>query len=121
MHLVDSTLDLQEDQKLEAQRLINIALLCLQNNDEQRPTMARVVAMLQGDRDSEVTVVNSGVEHQYKDSESLLHAFGRAGLGTVEEEDESSFVNSSRRELGSSEGNASIGNPMIELGHLRGR
>lgn len=121
MHLVDPTLDLQDDQKLQVQRLINIALLCLQNNDEQRPTMARVVAMLQGDTAAEAAVVNSGVEDQTKDSESLLHAFGRAGLGTVEEEGESSFMNSSRRQPDSSEGNSMISHTMIELGHLRGR
>jgi len=121
MQLVDSTLDLQDDQKLGVQRLINIALLCLQNDEQQRPTMARVVAMLQGDTESEVVVVNGEVEDQYKDSESLLHAFGRIGLHTVKEEGESSFVNSSRRELDSSEGHSMMTNSIIELGHLRGR
>jgi len=122
MQLVDSTLVLQDDQKLEVTRLINIALLCLQHHEEHRPTMARVVAMLQGDTESEVVLVNDEVEDQYKDkdSASLLQAFGRIGLNTVNEEGESSVVTSLRREANSSERNSTSFNS-IELGRVRGR
>jgi len=121
MQLVDSTLVLQDDEKLEVTRLINTALLCLQHNEEQRPTMARVVAMLQGDIESEVVMVNDEVEDQYKDNASLLQAFGRIGLDTVNEEFESGYATSSRQEVDSSERNSMLINPIIELGHVRGR
>jgi hypothetical protein len=60
LDLIDPTLILSEDEKIEVQRLIKIALLCSQAEAEQRPTMARVVAMLQHDTESEVVVVSSG-------------------------------------------------------------
>jgi len=122
MRLVDSTLVLQDDQKLEVSRLINTALLCLQHNEEQRPTMARVVALLQGDTESEVVVVNDEVEDQFKDSVSLLQAIGRIGLDTVNEELESWFATSSGGEVDSSElNNSTLINPTIELGQVRRR
>jgi len=40
---------LDADEELEVQRVINIALLCLQQSHENRPTMGEVMAMLQGD------------------------------------------------------------------------
>lgn len=120
MHLVDSALVLQDDQKLEVTRLINTALLCLQHNEEHRPTMARVVAMLQGDLEPEV-VVNDEVEDQFKDSASLLQAFGRTGLDpgldTINEELESWFATSNSSERN----NSTLINPTIELGHVRDR
>ncbi|KAG0564236.1 hypothetical protein KC19_8G094400 [Ceratodon purpureus] len=102
MDLVDPTLSLRDDEKFEVQRLINIALLCVQNAPEQRPTMARVVAMLQNDTESEVVVLSPGDEEQSLDTVRLL-AFGRSDLATVKEEGESSFVErggSIRREGG---------------------
>jgi len=123
MQLVDSTLVLQDDQKLEVTRLINTALLCVQHNEEHRPTMARVVAMLQGDTESEVVVLSDEVEDQYKDSASLLRRIGPGiGLDTVNEELESRFTTSSRREVDSSErNNSTLINPTIELGQVRRR
>lgn len=50
MEIVDHKLTLDVGKKMEVQRVINVALLCLQQLDERRPTMAQVVAMLQGDQ-----------------------------------------------------------------------
>ena len=50
IEIVDHKLTLDADKKMEVQRVINVALLCLQQLDERRPTMAQVVAMLQGDQ-----------------------------------------------------------------------
>ncbi|CAK9882199.1 unnamed protein product, partial [Sphagnum jensenii] len=47
--IVDQNLHLLNDETIQAQRLLNITLLCLLNDGEKRPSMARVVAMLQGD------------------------------------------------------------------------
>jgi hypothetical protein len=68
LDLIDPTLILSEDEKIEVQRLIKIALLCSQAEAEQRPTMARVVAMLQHDTESEVVVVSCGCLHSAKRS-----------------------------------------------------
>lgn len=48
--LIDPTLILSVNEPWEVQRVIKIAMLCLQNSDVKRPTMAQVVAMLQGDQ-----------------------------------------------------------------------
>jgi hypothetical protein len=48
--LIDPTLILSVNEQWEVQRVIKIAMLCLQNSDVKRPTMAQVVAMLQGDQ-----------------------------------------------------------------------
>lgn len=53
MDIVDPLIHLNNDEILEAQRVIYAALLCLQNSEELRPTMARVVTTLQGDMGSE--------------------------------------------------------------------
>ncbi|KAH9552963.1 hypothetical protein CY35_09G095400 [Sphagnum magellanicum] len=50
--IMDQNLHLLNDETIQAQRLLNIALLCLLNDGERRPSMARVVAMLQGEVDS---------------------------------------------------------------------
>jgi serine/threonine protein kinase len=50
--IVDQNLHLLNDETIQAQRLLNITLLCLLNDGEKRPSMARVVAMLQGEVDS---------------------------------------------------------------------
>jgi hypothetical protein len=49
---VDQNLHLLNDEAIQAQRLLNITLLCLLNDGVRRPSMARVVAMLQGEVDS---------------------------------------------------------------------
>jgi len=48
---VDQNLHLLNDETIQAQQLLNISLLCLLNDGERRPSMARVVAMLQGEVD----------------------------------------------------------------------
>ncbi|CAK9278303.1 unnamed protein product [Sphagnum jensenii] len=47
--IVDQTLHLCNDEMIQARQLLNIALLCLLNEGEKRPSMAHVVAMLQGE------------------------------------------------------------------------
>lgn len=49
MDLVDSAISLQDEEKLEKQRVINIGLLCIQNEAEEWSSMEREVAMLRGD------------------------------------------------------------------------
>jgi hypothetical protein len=51
---VDQNLHLLNDEAIQAQRLLNITLLCLLNDGEKRPSTARVVAMLQGEVESEI-------------------------------------------------------------------
>ena len=45
IELLDTTLD-TESHKLQMMRCVNIALLCVQENAADRPTMSEVVAML---------------------------------------------------------------------------
>ncbi len=52
--IVDQNLHLLNDEAIQAKRLLNITLLCLLNDGEKRPSMARVVAMLQGEVESEI-------------------------------------------------------------------
>lgn len=52
--LVDPDLNLQQDEELEVERVINIALMCLQVSGEKRPTMDRVLIMLQNEAASEI-------------------------------------------------------------------
>ena len=55
MDLVDSILIFAEDERMEVQRVINIALLCSQDAAEQRLTMAKVVVILQLDLEPVLT------------------------------------------------------------------
>ncbi|KAH9552967.1 hypothetical protein CY35_09G095600 [Sphagnum magellanicum] len=50
--IIDQNLHLLDDEAIQAQRLLNITLLCLLNDGDMRPSMAHVVAMLQGEVDS---------------------------------------------------------------------
>jgi len=61
MELVDSSLQLSDKEKEFVQRVIKLALLCIQNAGEKRPNMARIVSILQNDTNSDVTVL-SGTE-----------------------------------------------------------
>jgi hypothetical protein len=82
--------------------------------------MERVVAMLQGDSQSEAVVPKPGNEEQYLESIRLF-AVGKSGLATVKEESESSLMNSSRRGTGGYfEENVSTG-ATLELSELRVR
>lgn len=54
MILVDPAISLQSSEELEVRRAINIALLCVYAIPSRRPSMACVVAMLQGNIAPEV-------------------------------------------------------------------
>jgi hypothetical protein len=119
VELVDRTMSLQDEEKLEVHRLINIALLCIQNEAEQRPSMERVVAMLQGDGQSEAVMPKPGNEEQYLESIRLFDV-GKSSLANVKEESESSLMNSSRRGGGCFEENVST-DATLELSEIRVR
>jgi hypothetical protein len=121
MDLVDPYVSLQDEEKPEVHRLINIALLCIQNEAEHRPSMERVVAMLQGESEAEVVALKPDDEEQYLESRRL-YAVGKGGLGTVKEEGEASFIDSSltRSAWGRSEDDYSSG-AVLELSEIRGR
>lgn len=122
--LVDPTLILQDDERAEVLRLINIALLCSQDAAEQRPTMARVVAMLQHDTESEVVVVASVSQERQLDSLRLL-GLGKEELITVSEteEAETSALNpgTARRGLVRRDGDLITVEGLIQLSDMRAR
>jgi hypothetical protein len=62
MNLVDCTLELHNDEMKEALHVVKIALLCLQQEPDNRPTMARVVAMLQGEAEIMEIVLDDNLE-----------------------------------------------------------
>ncbi|CAK9237261.1 unnamed protein product [Sphagnum troendelagicum] len=64
--IIDQTLHLCNDEVIQARQLLNIALLCLLNEGEKRPSMAHVVAMLQGEVESEC------VENELKLGKSII-------------------------------------------------
>jgi hypothetical protein len=124
--LVDPTLILQDDERAEVLRLINIALLCSQDAAEQRPTMARVVAMLQHDTESEVLVVVASATSQERQLASLrLLGLGKEELITVSEteEAETSALNPSaaRRGLVRRDGDLITVEGLIQLSDMRAR
>lgn len=82
MEIVDPTLHLSEEEAEDVHRVIQIALLCNQMAGEKRPTMARIVSMLQNDTQSEVAVVGGGYETP------TSWAQLNSGLTTVSEESE---------------------------------
>jgi len=51
---VDQNLHLLNDEAIQAQRLLNMTFLCLLNDGEKWPSMAHVVAMLQGEVEVEI-------------------------------------------------------------------
>jgi hypothetical protein len=67
--IVDQTLHLCSDEVIQTRQLLNIALLCLLNEGEKRPSMAHVVAMLQGEVESE------RVENELKLGKSIIKSF----------------------------------------------
>jgi len=62
MNLVDCTLELHNDEMNKALHAVKIALLCLQQDPNNRPTMARVVAMLQGEAEIMEIVLDDNLE-----------------------------------------------------------
>lgn len=126
MDLVDPTLHLTDDELRDVHRVINVSLLCIQNNAERRPSMARIVSILQSDTESEVVVLAEGkCEPLYKpDNRSQQSVnYGR-----------SSLLESVYEEGGSSSSAVSTGNHgrirrgpsddisiAVELSHVRAR
>lgn len=66
IELVDQTLHLSDGELQDVLRIIKIALLCIQNDCERRPTMERVVYLFQGDTQSEVVVLNRSEDYLHK-------------------------------------------------------
>lgn len=97
MDIVDSTMSLQDEERREVHRVLNLALLCIQNEAEQRPSIEQVVAMLQGESELEVVISKPKMEEKYLESIRLF-ALGKSGLGSLMEESESTSF--SRREGG---------------------
>lgn len=91
---VDRTMSLRDEEKVEVLRVMNIALLCIQNEAEERPSMERVVVMLQGESEAEVVALKPGNEGNLLET-TRLFAGCSSDLGTVKEEGESSFMGSS--------------------------
>lgn len=58
MDILDPTLDLHEDDHNEVLRVMQIAFVCVHETPEKRPSMAHVVAMLQGDMEVNVDEVS---------------------------------------------------------------
>nr|PNR26577.1 hypothetical protein PHYPA_030058 [Physcomitrium patens] len=116
---VDRTMSLRDEEKVEVLRVMNIAVLCIQNEAEERPSVKRVVAMLQGESEAEVVALKPGNEEKLLETMRLF-AGRRSDLRTVKEEGESSFMESSsgggsRYEKGNSTG------AVLELGEIRVR
>ena len=116
-------MSLQDEEKLAVKRLINIALLCIQMAAEQRPSMERIVAMLQGNSDLGTVVLQSDNKEQALNSMRWF-AFGQSGLGTVIEAGESSdmeswFMESSRQEAGLSGTDSRSYTTSVELSGIK--
>lgn len=77
--LVDPKLSLQIDEEIEMARILDIAFLCVQTSAERRPTMARVVAMLQGDMEDFKCSELSRFEHE-ESMESRVAHYGSLGI-----------------------------------------
>ena len=56
MALVDPKLHLNPEEEMEARRVLEVALMCIQMSVEKRPTMFSVVSMLLGDSEISVNV-----------------------------------------------------------------
>ncbi len=75
MNLVDQKIN-DTLVEIEVQRVINVALLCVQIESTRRPPMSQVLAMLQGDMDlpdcQNLTNVSSIMDVSTKESNYLL-------------------------------------------------
>lgn len=88
MELVDPALNLGDDDVKEVQQFLKVCLVCISNTVERRPTMAKVVSILQGDSESEVHVLGEGrLSSKWSQKTSLPRG---GGLGSVSEEESSS-------------------------------
>ncbi|KAG0566917.1 hypothetical protein KC19_7G097100 [Ceratodon purpureus] len=97
IELVDPTLHLNDDEMEDVQRVIKIALLCIQMASEKRPTMARIVSMLQSDTQSVVAVLPDA-QGEVQPYHTIFAGLNRppqesgSGLTTVTEESEISSM-----------------------------
>jgi hypothetical protein len=89
MELVDPELHLSDtDEGEDVQRVIKIALMCAQVASDRRPTMARIVSLLQSDTQSDVGVVLGAAagEQELQQFEMLKWTQTSSGLSPVTEE-----------------------------------
>jgi hypothetical protein len=86
--LIDPQLHLNDEELWDVQRVINVCLLCIQNSAEKRPTMAKIVSILQSDTESEIQVLGEGAEPTYKSGKSRTKSldYKSNGLESVSEE-----------------------------------
>lgn len=86
LDLVDPNLHMHGDEVVAVKQAINVALLCLLPEGERRPSMARVVAFLQGEVEDEVieSILKAGKsESSYK--KFLASAGSGFNLATITE------------------------------------
>ena len=115
MDLVDKNMCLDADEELEVQRVINIALVCLQQSHDNRPTMGEVMAMLQGDHFNLAVAELETTRWVETNSRSKLAKFSSFGTPLMKRIDEVPFLND--------EGTSSSSNPRtaLELQQVKGR
>lgn len=92
MDLVDPTLVLQSEEEVQVEKVINVALLCIQMAAERRPSMAHVVAMLQGDLDIGKAEHHSS-QQMLKSLDTILE-FGTSSTTRLTTEETQSLVSS---------------------------
>ena len=84
---------LSDEEEEDVQRVIKLALLCIQNEGERRPNMARIVSILQNDTNSNVTVLSGTRElRQSYESHKFLN-LKPGGLTAISETSSSSSKN----------------------------
>lgn len=82
--LIDPRLRLSADEKVECERVLEVALMCVQSSVERRPTMLNVVSLLVGEAEIVITPDDSMTWVKYRSEiKSIIEE-------EVEEEDEES-------------------------------
>lgn len=112
MEVLDPRLRVTEADAIEVQRVLEIAVMCVQTSPEKRPTMFRVVAMLAGDAHVVVAMdeTNNGPAYinyaQYQSTSENYPFYVRAA------------ASSSTNDGSSSTGPFTNGNATLELNRL---
>jgi hypothetical protein len=123
MELVDPTLHLTDEEVRDVQRVINLSLQCIQTAAEKRPTMTRIVSILQNDNESEVQMLGSGkgerVAYESLRSQKSMNYNNSSGLGSVTEEAGSSSSDNHRKFLRAN--NTPLSGAVLELSEIRAR
>ncbi len=112
--IVDQTLHLCNDEMIQAQQLLNVALLCLLNEGEKRPSMAHAVAMLQGEVESE------RVENELKLRKSIIKSI-KTSFSTIRSTIEISSTSEgleSSSQLLSNDSNISVNQKKLNLSSM---